>query len=65
MKNPMEVLRAKEADISRVQREIQALRVAAKLLGDDSEPSEKNRAEANPPVQSQTTWRVPRDSSSS
>ena len=38
MKNPMEVLRAKEQDISRVKKEIDALRIAAQLLGDESQP---------------------------
>jgi hypothetical protein len=35
MKNPMEVLRGKEQEIIRVKKEIEALRVAARLLGDE------------------------------
>ena len=39
MKNPIEVLRAKEQEICRVKREIDALRVAAQLLGDEGQPA--------------------------
>jgi hypothetical protein len=35
MKNPMEVLRTKEQELSRVKNEINALRIAARLLGDE------------------------------
>lgn len=35
MKNPMEVLRSKEQEISRIKREIDALRVAARILSED------------------------------
>jgi hypothetical protein len=35
MKNPMEVLRSKEQELSRVKNEINALRIAARLLGDE------------------------------
>ena len=35
MKNPYDVLRMKEQEILRVKREIEALRIAAKLLGED------------------------------
>jgi hypothetical protein len=37
MKNPIEVLRSKEQDLLRVKEEIEALRVAARLLGDETE----------------------------
>ena len=41
MKNPLEVLRSKEKELSRVKEEVAALRVAARLLGDtESEPEE-------------------------
>jgi hypothetical protein len=39
MKNPMEVLRTKEQEISRVKKEIDALRIAAQLLGDEGQPA--------------------------
>jgi hypothetical protein len=35
MRDPMEVLRAKELEVVRVKKEIDALKVAARLLGDD------------------------------
>jgi hypothetical protein len=35
MKNPLEVLRIKEQEIQRVKQEIEALRITAKLLGED------------------------------
>jgi hypothetical protein len=34
MKNPLEVLRMKEQELSRVKEEVAALRVAARLLGE-------------------------------
>ena len=36
MKNPLEVLRVKEQEIVRVKQEIEALRITAKLLGEES-----------------------------
>jgi hypothetical protein len=35
MKNPLEVLRMKEQEIQRVKQEIEALKIAAKLLGEE------------------------------
>jgi hypothetical protein len=35
MKNPMEVLRSKEQEVLRVRKEIEALRIAVRLLGDE------------------------------
>jgi len=35
MKNPLEVLRMKEQEIVRVKQEIEALRITAKLLGEE------------------------------
>jgi hypothetical protein len=35
MKNPYDVLRMKEQEILRVKREIEALRITARLLGED------------------------------
>jgi len=40
MKNPLEVLRMKEQEIVRVKQEIEALRIAAKLLGEDPSAGE-------------------------
>ena len=37
MKNPFELLRAKEQEILAVKRQIEALRIAARLLGDEEE----------------------------
>ena len=42
MKDPIEVLRVKEQDILRVKQEIEALRITAELLGEES-PSGGNR----------------------
>jgi len=39
MKDIYEVIRQKEADLERVQREIEALRLSARLLEDTSRPS--------------------------
>lgn len=35
MKNPVDVIRMKEQEIARVKQEIEALRITAKLLGDE------------------------------
>jgi hypothetical protein len=35
MKNPMEVLRTKEQELARVKKEVEALRVTLRLLGDE------------------------------
>ncbi|HEY1799341.1 MAG TPA: hypothetical protein VGG46_00285 [Terriglobales bacterium] len=47
MKNPMEVLRMKEQELLKVRTEIDALRIAARLLSDDtaafSEPKQEMR----------------------
>jgi hypothetical protein len=44
MKNPVEVLRMKEQEMVRVKQEIEALRITAKLLGEEpsSTGTEKN-----------------------
>ena len=36
MRDPMEVLRSKEHEVAKVKQEIEALKVAARLLGDES-----------------------------
>lgn len=42
MKNPFDVLRAKEQELVKVKREIEALRVALPLLRDDEETVRSN-----------------------
>lgn len=44
MKNPIEVLRAKEQELLKVKREIEALRVALPLLGEDDESATPGRS---------------------
>ncbi len=39
MKNPIDVIRTKEQEINRVKKEIDALRIAAQLLGDEGQPT--------------------------
>jgi hypothetical protein len=41
MKNPHEVLRMKEQEILRVKNEINALRIAARLLNEDTDASDQ------------------------
>ena len=48
MKNPYDVLRTKEQELARVRKEIEALRIAARLLGaedqaGDGDPEQKLR----------------------
>lgn len=38
MKNPMEVLRSKEQEMSRVKKEVEALQIAVRLLNDEGAP---------------------------
>jgi len=45
MKDPLEVLRTKEQEIVRVKQEIEALRITAKLLGEESSPSSDGKLE--------------------
>ena len=56
MKNVYEVLRQKELELARLEKEVEALRVAAPLLSDDKEalseaPSSKPTLAAPPAVQ--------------
>jgi len=39
MKNIFDVMRQKEAEVQQLQKEIEALRVAARLLAEDGDPS--------------------------
>jgi len=43
MRNPYEVLRSKEQEIERLRREVEALQIAARLLGDEEEGDEEER----------------------
>jgi len=45
MKNPVEVLRTKEKEILRVKQEIEALRITAKLLGEEPPSAGEGKAE--------------------
>jgi hypothetical protein len=49
MKNPMEVLRMKEQDLLKVRREVDALRIAARLLEEPA--TEDTKREARHPVE--------------
>lgn len=60
MKNVYEVLRQKELELARLEKEVEALRVAAPLLSDDKEmsaesssPSAKPTLTATPPAPQQ------------
>jgi ribosomal protein S3 len=45
MKNPLEVLRQKEQEILRVKQEIEALRITAKLIGEELPSTSEGRVE--------------------
>jgi len=45
MKNPLEVLRTKEQEIVKVKREIEALRITAKLLGEEPPSTSEGKVE--------------------
>jgi hypothetical protein len=45
MRNPLEVLRIKEQEILRVKKEVDALRITAKLLGEDSKPMPEQKVD--------------------
>jgi hypothetical protein len=45
MKNPLEVLRIKEQEILRVRQEIEALRITAKLLGEEPPSTGEGKVE--------------------
>jgi hypothetical protein len=48
MKNPYEVLRSKEQERDRLRREVEALKIAAQLLGDEDEAArEEQRIDLN------------------
>jgi hypothetical protein len=41
MKNPYEVLRSKEQELSRIRKEVEALRIAVNLLGEEESGENK------------------------
>lgn len=45
MKDPYEVLREKEQEIARVKKEVDALRIVAKLLSDESGPIKDDKVD--------------------
>jgi hypothetical protein len=47
MKNPFEVLRAKEQEVVQVKRQIEALRIAARLLGEGQEDEDDVLSDRN------------------
>ena len=59
MKNAYEVLRQKELELSKVETEVEALRVIAPLLSDDNEVSDDNTAAAAGSIAPLLSIRVP------
>ena len=46
MKNPMEVLRIKEQELLKVRKEIDALRITARLLSDEPQHGEESKQDS-------------------
>jgi hypothetical protein len=62
MKNVYEVLRQKELELARLEKEVEALRVAAPLLSEDKELGAdvgNNKPTLTPPVATQQPIRIP------
>jgi len=61
MKNVYEVLRQKELELARLEKEVEALRVAAPLLSDDKDSLAEPTAKPTlaPPVAAQQPIRIP------
>jgi hypothetical protein len=51
MKNPMEVLRTKEQELARVRKEVEALRVTVRLLGEEGAVVGESKKEMQPVVE--------------
>jgi hypothetical protein len=52
MKNPLEVLRIKEQELLKVKKELEALRITARLLSDEPLPGEgTTQAEMRPVIE--------------
>jgi hypothetical protein len=52
MRDVMEVLRAKEQELVKVKRQVEALRTAAPLLGDEDQPAPPNPSNPNKGIRS-------------
>jgi hypothetical protein len=59
MKNVYEVLRQKELELSRLEKEVEALRVAAPLLSEDKEAGSDNKPTLASPTTTQQPIRIP------
>jgi hypothetical protein len=59
MKNVYEVLRQKELELSRLEKEVEALRVAAPLLSEDKESGNDNKPTLAPSAAPQQPIRIP------
>ncbi len=59
MKNVYEVLRQKELELSRLEKEVEALRVAAPLLSEDKEAGSDNKPTLAPSSVPQQPIRIP------
>ncbi len=59
MKNVYEVLRQKELELSRLEKEVEALRVAAPLLSEDKEAGGDNKPTLAASAASQQPIRIP------
>jgi hypothetical protein len=59
MKNVYEVLRQKELELSRLEKEVEALRVAAPLLSEDKEAGNDNKPTLAASATTQQPIRIP------
>jgi hypothetical protein len=59
MKNVYEVLRQKELELARLEKEVEALRVAAPLLSDDKEATDNPKPTLATSTSSQQPIRIP------
>ena len=59
MKNVYEVLRQKELELSRLEKEVEALRVAAPLLSEDKEAGNDNKPTLTAATVAQQPIRIP------
>lgn len=59
MKNVYEVLRQKELELSRLEKEVEALRVAAPLLSEDKEAGNENKPTLTSSATAQQPIRIP------
>jgi hypothetical protein len=63
MKNVYEVLRQKELELSRLEKEVEALRVAAPLLSEDKEAGNDNKPTLAASATTQQPIRIPQPAS--